>query len=258
MPEFRRDLYQGVAQTYDRYRLPYAPALIEEVARRTGADGSGRLLDLACGTGQVAFALAPWFTEVWAVDQEPGMIAVVRDKAGSRPGFRAIVSAAEDLDAPDGSFRLVTMGSSFHRVRRDVVAARIAGWLEPGGYLALIWSDVPWTGDAPWQQALREVMARWRAGDRVPADWEQDRRDRPDAGILAAAGFEAAGRMQVTEPLDWTIEELTGFTFATSEHTRAALGDRADGYADDLRASLAGLPLQQDVVYACDLFRRPA
>ena len=42
--------------------------------------GSGTLLDIACGTGQLAFALHARFARTWAVDQEPDMIAVVREK----------------------------------------------------------------------------------------------------------------------------------------------------------------------------------
>jgi SAM-dependent methyltransferase len=58
-PEFRRDLYRGTARDYDRFRVPYPQALIDDLAGRSGADGQGRLLDLACGTGQVTFALQP-------------------------------------------------------------------------------------------------------------------------------------------------------------------------------------------------------
>jgi hypothetical protein len=56
-PEFRPDLYQGTAGYYDRFRVPYPPDLIDDLADRAGADGAGRLLDLACGTGQLSFAL---------------------------------------------------------------------------------------------------------------------------------------------------------------------------------------------------------
>jgi hypothetical protein len=33
-----------------------------------GADGSRRHLDLACGTGQISFAMQDRFAEIWAVD----------------------------------------------------------------------------------------------------------------------------------------------------------------------------------------------
>ena len=142
-PVFRRGLYRGTADYYDRFRLPYPQALTEDLAHRSGADGTGRLLDLACGTGQVCFALHVRFAEVWAVDQEPEMAARVRDKARAAglPHVRALAASAEDLSAPGASFDLVTIGNAFHRLPRDAVAVRAFGWLRPGGFLALIWGS---------------------------------------------------------------------------------------------------------------------
>jgi SAM-dependent methyltransferase len=58
--EFRRDLFRGTAGYYDRFRAPYPQALIDDLAGRpgpgAGPGGAGRLLDLACGTGQLSFA----------------------------------------------------------------------------------------------------------------------------------------------------------------------------------------------------------
>jgi tRNA/tmRNA/rRNA uracil-C5-methylase (TrmA/RlmC/RlmD family) len=66
------------------------------------SSGAGRLLDLACGTGQLSFALRRRFAEVWAADQEPDMISVVRAKAqaAGSGNIRTVISAAEDLAAP--------------------------------------------------------------------------------------------------------------------------------------------------------------
>jgi ubiquinone/menaquinone biosynthesis C-methylase UbiE len=43
--------------------------------------GGGRLLDLACGTGEIAFPLARHFGEVCAVDQEPESVAYGKAKS---------------------------------------------------------------------------------------------------------------------------------------------------------------------------------
>ena len=80
-PDFRRDLYRGTARYYDRFRVPYPRSLIDDLAERSETSGEGRLLDLACGTGQISFALHGYFKEVWAVDQEPDMVGVVQEKA---------------------------------------------------------------------------------------------------------------------------------------------------------------------------------
>ena len=96
-PQFRTDLFRGTGHAYERFRLPYPQALIDDLGQRSGADGTGTLLDLACGTGQLAFALHARFGQIWAVDQEPDMIAIVRARARSAglANFRTDVSAAE-------------------------------------------------------------------------------------------------------------------------------------------------------------------
>jgi SAM-dependent methyltransferase len=105
---FAADLYRGTAAAYERYRLPYPAAMTADLARLAQVCGRGRLLDLACGTGQLAFPLRHWFAEVWAVDQEPDMVEVVRAKAATAeaPNFRPVVSSAETLGAPPEYFEL--------------------------------------------------------------------------------------------------------------------------------------------------------
>src|SRR5579863_9961682 len=98
-----------------------------DLARSAHVSGQGRLLDLACGTGQLAFPLRPWFAEVWAVDQEPDMVDVVRAKAAAvhAANLRPIVSAVEALQASPESFELAVIGNAFHRLDRDLVAGRV-------------------------------------------------------------------------------------------------------------------------------------
>jgi ubiquinone/menaquinone biosynthesis C-methylase UbiE len=128
---FAADLFRGSAGYYDRYRLPYPEAMLTDLIRRAGVSGRGRLLDLACGTGQLTFPLHRWFGQVWAVDQEPDMVAVVRAKAAAQGAtdVQPIVSDAETLDAEPEFFELAVIGNAFHRLSRDLVAGRVLGWL---------------------------------------------------------------------------------------------------------------------------------
>jgi SAM-dependent methyltransferase len=266
--EFRTDLFRGTARYYDRFRVPYPQDLIDDLARRSGANGGGRLLDLACGTGQLSFALYGRFAEVWAVDQEPDMIAVVREKAEAAglAHIRPLTSAAEDLSAPEESFDLVAIGNAFHRLRRDAVAARAFGWLRPGRFLALVWGGSPWEGEEPWQRALSATIRRWqtRAGadDRIPPGYEQARRERPDAAILRESGFDVVGDYEFPLAHEWTPDTLVGFVFSTGWLPRAALGDLAPGFEKDLRSELqACVPagrFPQVLRFDYQLARRPA
>jgi ubiquinone/menaquinone biosynthesis C-methylase UbiE len=265
--EFRRDLYRGTARDYETYRLPYPAVLIAELAARAGADGSGRLLDLACGTGQLSFVLRGLFAETWAVDQEPDMIRLARQKAAAAgtDDMHFVTSPAEDVVLPAEAFDLVVIGNAFHRLPRPRVARSVWRWLRPGRQLALFWSASPWDGPEPWQKAMSATMARWRARlddtDRIPPGYEQARRDLPDQEVLRQAGFELADRSQVTVRKDWTSAELAGFVYSTAVLSRAALGPLASAFEDDLRraveARAAGSMLRQEVSFVVELARRP-
>jgi SAM-dependent methyltransferase len=220
------------------------------------------LLDIACGTGQLTFALHDRFAGTWAVDQEQDMIEVVREKAAAAgaAGITAVVASVEDLAAPAGSFDLIVAGNAFHRFRRPAAAANFFRWLRPGGHAALVWSDSPWVGDAPWQRALRETMARWQPPDRIPPGYEQDRVATPDRAVLTEAGFAPAGRRAFYSDLDWTIDTITGFVLSTSVLSRAALGDRAPAFeAEAHRDLLACSPdgqFTQHATFATELYER--
>lgn len=138
-PRFAADLYGGAADHYDRYRLSYPEAMTGDLIQRAGVSGDGRLLDLGCGTGQLAFPLGQWFSEAWAVDREPDMVRVVRAKAEAlgAGNIRPVVADAETLDAQPGYFELAVIGNAFHRLDRDLVATRLLRWLRPGGCVAL-------------------------------------------------------------------------------------------------------------------------
>ena len=264
---FAPDLYQGTAGDYDRYRLPYPEAMTRDLIQRAGVSGDGRLLDLACGTGQLAFPLRRWFSDVWAVDREPDMVQVVLAKADApaAENIRPIVADAETLDAPRGHFELAVIGNAFHRLDRDLVAARLFRWLRPGGCVALCWSDGPHRGGEQWQRALAATVDSWRAAlgaeRRVPANWDEPRRLRPDQQVLADAGFGAAVHQEFAVEHRWTLPELAGFIRSTSFLPSSVLGVQEAAFGADLAAALGPFDVDgafwETVSFAYDLARKP-
>jgi len=264
---FATDLYQGTAGHYDRYRLPYPEAMTGDLIRRAGVSGDGRRLDLACGTGQLAFPLRQRFSEVWAVDRERDMVQAVRAKADAvgAGNIRGVVADAETLDVQPGHFELAVIGNAFHRLDRDLVAARLFRWLRPGGSVALCWSNGPHQGSERWQRALAATLDRWRAAlsaaHRVPANWDWPRRLRPDHQVLADAGFGVAVHREFAVEHRWRLGELAGFIRSTSVLPPSVLGDQGVAFDADLAADLG--PFAEDgafpetVSFAYDLARTP-
>ena len=265
-PTFRPDLYRGTASFYDRFRLPYPVALLEDLCHRASVNDAGRLLDLACGPGTVTLGLNHHFAEVWAVDQEPEAIDFARHKAATLGvrNVRWMVGRAEDVD-PHEVFDLVSIGTAFHRLDRRRVADLAMGWLRSGGHLALLWSSSPLNGAAPWQDAFAAIVVDWmqRAGadDRVPADLEAHLSQHPHAIVLEDAGFAVVGRFEFAEFHDWTLPELIGLVYSTSLLPRAVLGDRANAFEADLRERLRAIEpsgvFREHATFAYDLAYRP-
>lgn len=265
-PSFREDLYKGTAAYYDRYRLPYPPALLEDLRVRARVNGTGRLLDLACGTGQIAFALADGFSQVWAVDQEEESVTFGKDIAPERGAGHVVwlTGRAEEVQL-DGSFDLIAIGNAFQRLRRPVVAERAMSWLVPGGCLALLWGGSPWEGERHWQRVMAEGFEGWMrkvgATDRVPAGWAEPMHRDPHAHVLERAGLSFVGHFEFPIEHTWTVETLTGFVYSTSFLNPSALGGHRQAFENDLHNRLlacepTGL-FRQHGSFSYDLARRP-
>ena len=263
---FRTDLYRGTAAFYDRYRPPYPDALIADLVACAHVRSDTRLLDLACGTGQVSLPLAAHCAEVLAVDQEPETVAFARDKAAGAgvDNVEWIAARAEDI-APSEHFDLVTIGSAFHRLPRPRIADLALQWLRPRGHLALLWSGTPADGPRAWQRELHDFYADWitrvDATDRVPAGLEQAFAERPHVQILRDAGFEIVERYELVEPCVWGLESLAGYVYSTSFLPLSVLGDRRAEFEADLERRLLAVEpsgrFADDASYAYDLALRP-
>jgi SAM-dependent methyltransferase len=264
--EFRTDLYRGTAPYYDRYRPPYPPALFDDLRQRVPVSDGGRLLDLACGTGQIAVPLAKHFSEVWAVDQEAESVAYGEARAKTR-GINNItwVTGSAETVVLSGSFELIAVGNAFHRLNRPVVAERMRSWLKSGAGVALVWGNSPWRGDRPWQRTMDELFVDWMAGaaatDGVPAGWKAAIARDPHEQVLRRVGFDYVGKFEFRVEQVWTVEMLIGFVYSTSFLNRQVLGDRAADFERHLTERLLSCQadglFHESASYAYELARVP-
>ena len=162
-----KDLFAAVAPRYDlindlqsfgMHRL-WKRKLLRLAQVRSGEPA----LDLCCGTGDIAFALARQGAQVTGVDFSDAMLDVARRRNGSgdRAGVTFEQGDALKLRFPDASFGLVTIGYGLRNLRDiDAGLAEMARVTRPGGRLLIL--DFAFPSQPLWKAAyvwhLRTVV----------------------------------------------------------------------------------------------------
>ena len=165
-------MFDRIARVYDRMNAVMTAGLHHGWRRRTaqlaGLTPGGRALDVATGTGDLAFELGHWVAPdgvVVGADFSENMLAVARDKAdaiarvttapaGVQLRFERANALA--LPYPDGSFDAATVGfgaRNFSDLERGL--AEMARVVAPGGRVVVLEITTPTQG------ALSTLLGVW-------------------------------------------------------------------------------------------------
>ena len=166
------------------------------------------MLEVGCGTGRLAVALAERGARVWGVDPSADMLVQARASAGRRVGFKQ--GRAEALPFKDGWFERVVLRLVVHLVDRPRALPELARVVAPGGRAAIA-TFVPEHFEHYWLTAVFPQIA------------EIDRARFPEPAMLAAeladAGFEPVGTRSLTQRVrlsrDDALERIRGRYIST-------------------------------------------
>jgi SAM-dependent methyltransferase len=157
--------------------LDAATAELVAVVRAWTAVERARVLDLGCGFGRVALALAPHAAQVTGVDVSAAMVEQARERAAGAANLDFQRVDGRTLPFAPASFDLVLAVDSWPFIVRaglaEAQAAEVARVLRPGGdLLVLNWSyrgdDVQDAAEA----AAAPGFTALRSGERPFAIWD--------------------------------------------------------------------------------------
>jgi ubiquinone/menaquinone biosynthesis C-methylase UbiE len=241
-----RDLFKGTAPYYARYRYKYAPAFFGELIARLNLNGAGRLLDLGCGTGQLTLPLAAYFEEAVGLDPEPEMLeqaALAAEEAGVK-NVRWVEGGSADLPALKdslGSFRVVTMGNSFHWMDQATTLAQLDRMVDPGGALAIMGTSsggIIFEATEGWAYEIRKIVQKVLGETRRAGTSTYQMHSLTFEEALDQSPFSRVEIFEMDDTRYLTADEIIGFLYSTSYASKAVLGDKQAEFEREVRQTL--------------------
>ena len=144
MRDAGQERFARTADRLARLQDERASALARRVEAFVQPSGDGRALDVGCGAGALAFALAPHFREVVGLDSSPELLEQARTRTETFPNVELVEGDAMQLPFPDASFDLAgTLRTLHHVARPELVVAELARVTRPAGRLLVIDQSAP-------------------------------------------------------------------------------------------------------------------
>ena len=239
-----KDIFRGTAWYYARYREGYPEVFFDLIRHKFNLQKSDRVLDLGCGTGQIAIPISAFVQEVVAMDPEPEMIIEGKKHAEMQGavniawiegGSEVLPRIKEDL----GNFKLVTMGNSFHWMEQERTLDELYGMITEDGGIVIagnnsIWTRVP----NDWQLAVQGVIKKYLGEERRAGSGTFKAPTRRYEEIIQESRFKRTERWQHHWAISSTLDEVIGNLYSTSFVNPHILGDNKESFEKDLREAL--------------------
>jgi SAM-dependent methyltransferase len=235
-----------VADFYHQYRRGYPPDVIETLAGTFGLTSDDIVIDLGCGTGQLALPIATRVRAVAGLDPEPDMLARAR-RAAAEQGITNVtwlLGADTDMPAlvtllggqPAGA---VTIGQALHWMRYRELFPALAPLLRPGGGVAVVTNGTPvWLQDSAWSQALRGFLGQWLGTTLTSTCGTDEASQQRYRDTMTAAGFGVTeASFEYADDLD--LEHLVGSLYSALPVQRLPPPDQRATFAEQVRRAVA-------------------
>ncbi|WP_067469292.1 class I SAM-dependent methyltransferase [Nocardia amamiensis] len=243
--QYRPDeLFHGAAPYYALYRPGYPPEFFAELRDRFGLNGTQHVLDLGCGTGQIAIPLAPAVATVFAVDPDPDMLKEGEQRATDSRNIEWMRGDSYHLDALNlPPLDLVVMGKSFHWTDRAALLSDLDTRIRPQGAVVVVTGELFANAAVPpWDDVVTSVRAKYLGPRRRAGSGTYHRSEEGHYEVLVHSPFHDVDVLRWEWSIDRDVDAIIGLQFSYSYSNPAQFGseERCAAFAAELRAALLG------------------
>jgi len=233
-----------VAQFYQQYRRGYPAAVFDALVDAFALTTADIVLDLGCGTGQLALPIAARVRAVVGVDPEPDMLVCARRAAAEKgvTNVSWLLGADTDLPAVDAllgrTVGAVTIGQALHWMDYEALFRKVARLTRDGGGVAVVTNGTPlWLQDSAWSRALRGCLEQWLGGKLSQTCGTDSASQQRYRDSLIAAGFDV-DETSIDYTDEMNLEQIVGSVYSAFSADQLPAADQRPIFAEQVRRAV--------------------
>jgi len=242
-------LFEGTAWYYSRFRRGYPKTAIDTIIKYFRLDGASHVLDLGCGTGQLAIPLAGRGIPVHAMDPDLEMLTQGLHAAHDAGVLGIAWYEGDDTvlaKIPLPPLKLCAMGASFHWMDRDRLLNTLQRLIVLDGGIAILGSKSVWAqADSSTTPSIstiiKNVVTEFLGPERRAGSGTYKAPSERYESLLARSPFSHVEVMEFEAVHEKTVEEIVGLQLSTSYASPAQLGSRLSDFKSTLTERLLAI-----------------
>jgi len=237
--------FRGTYKYYVKHRPHIPKEVVDVIINHFKAKTTDRILDIGCGTGQVAMAMEGKCAEMVCLDPDPEMISQAKQATrNSKIKLVWINSSAESLGKIQeelGSFKVATTSRAFHRMDQDRVLKYFDKLIEKDGGVAAFSDGVIWKGDEAWQETLKKVIHKYLEKEERSGKVKTKVSEELWEDVIARSVFKFVKTQNVLDTRNWDIKGILGYVFSTSVGALHLFGDQLEEFREETKNALLSI-----------------
>jgi ubiquinone/menaquinone biosynthesis C-methylase UbiE len=248
-----KNVFSGTAWFYAHYRPNYPDEVIDLLRKRFKLSNKSRILDLGCGTGQIAFQIAKYVSEVIAVDPQEDMLKEGQKLTENNgiSNIKWIIGESGDIPRISSHIHgidLTVIARAFHWMDKEQILKDLYKITKLDGGIAIISDSGPRDGQMiPWKETIDQLVKKWLGEQRKAGT--QGTYSHPTKRFettLRESEFRDLEHADFNIERIWTIDQIIGYLYSTSSSSIPVLGESKEPFEAELRVRLKELdPTEQ-------------